>query len=314
MAGKIRAMRDALLENIRDEMYERDDIFFLSGDFGSPVLDDIRTGIPKQFINVGIAEQNLINVAAGLALEGYTVFAYAIAPFITMRCYEQIRVNLALLSVVREMNVNLIGVGAGYSYPLSGPTHQCYEDISIMRTLPTLRVYSPSDWQVAAGLSSRCLENSGIKYLRLDAQPLPALVNNQDSSHGFIERHKGDCLCILSTGYMTHTAEQVVAHFMTRHLSIGLLDMVDLSEPDKSRLTEILKSYDTIITIEEGFVGKGGLDAMIFDLKANSSLDCRVINMGLDNHYHFALGEREALHRNVGIDIDSVIEKVDSLS
>ena len=101
-------------------------IFFVSADFGSPVLDDIRADFPDRFLNVGIAEQNLINVSAGLALEGFTVFAYAIAPFITMRCFEQLRVNLALLSEVRDMNVNLIGVGAGYSYVVSGPTHQCY--------------------------------------------------------------------------------------------------------------------------------------------------------------------------------------------
>ena len=115
MTNKPIAMRDALLERIWKSMGSDQKIFFLSADFGSPVLDKIRADFPDRFINVGVAEQNLINVAAGLALEGYKVFAYAIAPFITMRCCEQIRVNLALLSSVRKMNVNLIGVGAGYS-------------------------------------------------------------------------------------------------------------------------------------------------------------------------------------------------------
>ena len=121
MSIKPIAMRDALLDRVWRSMATDDKVFFATADFGSPVLDKIRADHPDRFVNVGIAEQQLINVSVGLALEGYTVFAYAIAPFITMRCYEQIRVSLALLSEVRPMNVNLIGVGAGYSYVVSGP-------------------------------------------------------------------------------------------------------------------------------------------------------------------------------------------------
>ena len=91
-ANKI-AMRDAFLVKIWQEMSINVDIFFVTADFGSPVLDRIRKDFPDRFVNVGIAEQNLINITAGLALEGYTVFAYAIAPFITMRCFEQLRVS-----------------------------------------------------------------------------------------------------------------------------------------------------------------------------------------------------------------------------
>ena len=166
------AMRDALLENIYNGMHEDRKIFFLTADFGSPVLDKIRSKFPDRFVNVGIEEQNLINVSAGLALEGYKVFSYAIAPFITMRCYEQIRVNLALLSKVRDMNVNLIGVGAGYSYVVSGPTHQCYEDITIMRALPDFQILSPSDHITAGMMFDRCVNITGPKYLRFDAQVL----------------------------------------------------------------------------------------------------------------------------------------------
>ena len=142
---KPRAMRDTFLQSLHALMADDPEIFFVSGDFGSPVLDQIRLDYPDRFLNVGIAEQNLINVTAGLALEGFTVFAYAIAPFLTMRCFEQIRVSLGLLSEVRPMNVNLVGVGAGYSYVVSGPTHQCYEDITLMRSLPNMRVISVSD-------------------------------------------------------------------------------------------------------------------------------------------------------------------------
>src|SRR5437868_11137556 len=178
LSAKPRAMRDALLEQIHKAMASDRSIFFVSADFGSPVLDRIRSDHPKRFVNVGIAEQNLINISAGLALEGYKVFAFAIAPFITMRCFEQIRVSLALLSEARPMNVNLIGVGAGYSYVVSGPTHQCYEDITLMRALPNFQVMSPADHVTAAALFGRCTDELGPKYLRLDAQLLPVVYSD----------------------------------------------------------------------------------------------------------------------------------------
>ena len=141
MSIKALAMRDAFLECIYQEMKSDNMIFFVSADFGSPVLDKIRNEFPERFTNVGIAEQNLINISAGLALEGFKVFAYAIAPFITMRCFEQIRVSLALLSEVRPMNVNLIGVA-----------------------LPNFQLLSPSDHITAASLFEGCVGSSGPKY------------------------------------------------------------------------------------------------------------------------------------------------------
>jgi transketolase len=211
MTDRPQAMRDALLRRICEAMADDPKLFFVCADFGSPVLDSIREHFPERFINVGIAEQNLINVSAGLALEGYTVFAYAIAPFITMRCYEQIRVSLALLSQVRQLNVNLIGVGAGYSYVVSGPTHQCYEDLTLMRAMPNMAVYSPADHITAAALFDRCLALGGPKYLRLDAQVLPVLYANAppDMATGFQRLRDGQKLCLVATGYMVHTALKV---------------------------------------------------------------------------------------------------------
>ena len=203
------AMRDAFLRQILARMENDDRVFFVSADFGSPVLDHIRENYPKRFINVGVAEQNLINVSAGLAIEGFKVFAYAIAPFITMRCFEQLRVNLALLSEVRTMNVNLIGVGAGYSYVVSGPTHQCYEDLSLVRSLPNFKILSPSDHVSAEGLFDYCVDNAGPKYLRFDAQVLSPLREDQSVSlqeMGFDVLRSGADGLIISTGYMTHTA------------------------------------------------------------------------------------------------------------
>ena len=268
MSTKPIAMRDALLERIWLSMRDDESIFFTCADFGSPVLDKIREQFPERFINVGIAEQNLINVSAGLAIEGYKVFAYAIAPFITMRCYEQIRVSLALLSVVRPMNVNLIGVGAGYSYVVSGPTHQCYEDLTIMRALPNFRIFSPADHISAAALYDDCIERNGPKYLRLDAQIVPALYVDRapDTRRGFEVHGDGDELCLLATGFMVHTALQVAERLTAAGIRVSVIDLFGFTDFNEAALLVALQGYRGIVTMEEGFRGRGGLDAMMFNL------------------------------------------------
>ena len=305
------AMRDAFLQRIWLEMARDEDIFFLSADFGSPVLDRIRNDYPDRFANVGIAEQNLINVTAGLALEGFKVFAYAIAPFITMRCFEQIRVNLALLSEVRPMNVTLIGVGAGYSYVVSGPTHQCYEDLTVMRALPNVRVLSPSDDITTSALFDPVLGYSGIKYLRLDAQVLPQVYKNTspDVEIGFHVHLRGDDFCLLATGFMLHTALSLAEQLSVDGICVGVIDVFDITNVNPN-LIPILKKYRGLITMEEGFKGRGGMDAMFFDEIARSRLKCQMLNIGVEPGYRFELGTRSELHEKVGIGIESAKVKV----
>jgi transketolase len=312
MSVKPIAMRDALLDRIWQAMGEDESIFFTTADFGSPVLDKIREQYPDRFANVGIAEQNLINVSAGLAIEGYKVFAYAIAPFITMRCYEQIRVNLALLSVVRPMNVNLIGVGAGYSYVVSGPTHQCYEDLSIMRALPNVRIYSPADHIATAAIFDECVAHSGPKYLRLDAQVLPVLYNNRtpDLHHGFEVHQGGGHICMVATGYMTHTALQIAGRLGKAGIAVGVIDLFNITGFDEAALLAVLKKYQGIVTMEEGFRGRGGLDAMILNLAATSGVNVPILNIGVEGGYRFELGTRIELHEQVGIGVEVAYNKI----
>jgi transketolase len=312
MSVKPLAMRDVLLDRIWQAMAHDQKIFFTSADFGSPVLDKIRADFPERFVNVGIAEQNLINVSAGLALEGYTVFAYAIAPFITMRCYEQIRVSLALLSEVRPMNVNLIGVGAGYSYVVSGPTHQCYEDITLMRALPNFRVLSPADHVSAGSLFDRCVSTKGPKYLRFDAQVLPViyLAEAPDLDVGFHVHRRGERVCLVATGFMLHTALKVAKELAAAGHSVGVIDLFDISNFAADQLQAVLSSYVGIVTLEEGFRGRGGVDAMMFEFIARRGLNARMLNIGVEGGYRFELGSRAELHEQVGIGPQFVLSSV----
>mgnify|MGYP001188144982 FL=1 len=312
---KPRAMRDTFLQSLHALMADDPEIFFVSGDFGSPVLDQIRSDYPDRFLNVGIAEQNLINVTAGLALEGFTVFAYAIAPFLTMRCFEQIRVSLGLLSEVRPMNVNLVGVGAGYSYVVSGPTHQCYEDITLMRSLPNMRVISVSDQVLAAAMPAVASHCIGPKYFRLDAQVLPIIYEGEleTVSDGFHYHRKGKDVCLLATGYMVHTANRVAELLAKDGIEVGVVDIFDLNEFDSKKFNLMLSTYNSLVTMEEGFSGRGGLDSMMFDYLRRSGIEIKLLNIGVEGGYRFEIGAREVLHEQVGIGVNAVIRKVEKL-
>lgn len=307
-------MRDVFISEIFSKMEEHKNIFFLSADFGSPALDQLRQKYPDRFINVGIAEQNLINVACGLALEGFCVYAYAIAPFITMRCFEQIRVNLAILSQIREINVNLIGVGAGFSYEVSGPTHHCLEDISLMRTLPNFTIISPSDWYSASKYIDYTIKNKSPKYIRFDAKPLNGIydeLTEESLNDGMIELALGDEICIVSTGYMTQKANSIINSGLKK--KVGLIDLILLKGYNEELLTSKLKKYKKIITMEEGFIGKGGLDSIINHLIVKNQFNIKVKNMGLQDKYIFHIGSREYLHGKNGVDEKGVIEQIETI-
>ncbi len=302
-APRPRAMRDALLERIWQGMAADERLFFVAADFGAPTLDRIRSDFPNRFVNVGIAEQNLINVSAGLALEGFKVFAYAIAPFITMRCYEQCRTNLALLSTVRTMNVTLVGVGAGYSYVVSGPTHQCYEDITLMRALPGFRVLSPADHVTAGALFDHCAGRTGLKYLRFDAQNLPVLYGETapDLTQGFTLLRDGTDASVVATGYMVHTALKVAERLAEDGIHLAVVDLFDLSGFDQDALARLLAARPTLISMEEGFSGRGGVDSLLRDLLSRQGLERPTLGIGVEPAYRFELGDRATLHEQVGI-------------
>jgi transketolase len=306
-------MRDAFIGTLCDRMASDASIFFLAADLGAPALDRIRSEFPDRFINVGIAEQNLINVASGLALEGFTVYTYAIAPFITMRAYEQVRVNLAVSSQIRPVNVTMLGLGGGVSYQVSGPTHHCLEDLAIMRLLPNISVYCPSDWVTAAALVDQTRTTIGPKYIRFDGKALPALqerIETGDMNQGFRELAQGNKVCIVSTGYMTHRAVAVAAEIG----GVGVVDLFMLKPFDHARLMETLSNYRHIITVEEGFTGGGGLDAAIGALLTDARSPITLDRLGFNDRYEFELGSRDHLHGLNGMDNAAIADRVRKLT
>lgn len=315
-ATRTKAMRDVFIEALGSRMKEDENIFFLCADFGSPKLDRIRKECPGRFINVGIAEQNLINVATGLALEGHTVYAYAIAPFITMRAYEQIRVNLSLQSQLKELNVNLIGVGAGLSYDVSGPTHHCVEDITIMRALPGFVLFSPSDWVLASRFVDYSIRIKKPKYIRFEGKLSEQIYDEKAElriEDGFCKLKDGERVCFISTGYMTRTALKAAAALESNGVRPGVIDLFLLKPVQVQRLFDAIKGYESVITLEEGFVNKGGLDSVVSLLLEQNNSKIRLKRMGIEDSYTFDMGTRDGLHTMNGIGVGDVVNAANGL-
>lgn len=310
---RMMTMRDAFIGTLCERMATDDSLFFLAADLGAPALDRIRAEYPDRFINVGIAEQNLINVAAGLALEGYTVYTYAIAPFITMRAYEQARVNLAVSSQIRPVNVTMIGLGGGVSYQVSGPTHHCLEDLAIMRLLPNVAVYCPSDWVTARHLVDHTRQTGGPKYIRFDGKALPALRSEDPASvdlrAGFSVLVPGAELWLVSTGFMTHRALKVAQE----RPGVGVIDLFSLKPCDEAALAAVLASAGQVITMEEAFINNGGLDSLVAKVLRERHPGCRLHPVGVNDRYVFDLGSRDQLHAINNMDEQAVIALIDRL-
>jgi transketolase len=317
LTASYKTMRDVFLEALHERMEDNPDIFFLTADFGAPSLDAMHRDFPGRVINVGIAEQNLINVATGLALEKQSVYAYAIAPFLVMRAFEQIRNNLSLLSQMKELNVNLVGVGAGMSYDLSGPTHHCLEDATIMRVLPNVIFFSPSDTATVREFVTYSLETKKPKYLRLDGKPLPDVYGKGDRidlNAGFRRLRSGNKLCVISTGFMTHKALSAAERLQKDGVAVAVIDLFMLKTFDKVALSDELRRYETIMTIEEAFVGKGGLDSLVLHLLADGGISVRFKGLGFGDSYLCDVGTRAYLHARAGLDEEGIMRQITAMT
>lgn len=300
-------MRDAFFINLYEEMDKNENIYLVTADFGAPMLDKIRESFNKRAINVGIAEQNAINIAAGLALEGKCVYVYGIAPFISMRPFEQLRINLSALSSLRNINVNIISVGAGVSYSISGPTHHCLEDLSLIRTLPNFEIFSPSDSELVNRYFKHTIEIKRPKYLRFDATALSNLeYDAYDINDGFrVKKSKKSNIAIISTGYMSQKAYEI-----SKEYDIELIDIYSINSNQNDKLIEYINRYEHIITLEEGFINCGGLDSYINFYIKNKN----IINLGFSKKYTFDIGDREFIHSLNHIGFKDIKDILNSLS
>jgi transketolase len=173
-----------------------------------------------------------------------------------------------------------------------------------MRAMPNMRVLSPADHVTAAGMFDQCVSLTGPKYLRLDAQILPVVYeeNAPEMARGFHVHRKGRRIGLVATGYMLHTAFKVADALSEQWGEpVGVIDLFDLARFSADELQAELAPYDGIVSLEEGFRGRGGMDSMLFEFLTRRGIRGKLLNLGVDGGYRFELGNRAELHEQVGI-------------
>lgn len=300
-------IRDAFFNALYTIAKKDKRVILVTADCGAPSLDRFREELRGQYYTVGIAEQNMISVAAGLALEGRIVYVYAIAPFATLRCYEQIKVDLCCMS----LPVTILGVGAGLAYDIMGPTHHTTEDISIMRALPNMTIFNPSDNVMAGAFARLSYELPGPKYVRFDRAGIPVIYDKikTDFSAGMTELKRGRDICIVATGVMTHTALKAVKELQRHSINAGVIDLYRLKPVDEKMFLGLISDYGHVVTLEEHLLA-GGLGSIVSAIISDNDKHVRLKRIGICDKYNFEYGGRERLHELCRLDIKSLVDSI----
>jgi transketolase len=254
-------------QTLLDLAEEHPSLIAMSADLGnSSGLDRFKRKYPSRFINVGIAEQNLVGVASGIANEGFNVFASSFAPFITMRAAEQVRMNLGYM----QQNVKIVGIGSGLGMGFLGNSHFGLEDIAIIRAIPNIAIITPSDTtEVVKALRALAVYH-GPAYLRLTGVPGAAIVNDQDYDFEIgksIQIGSGDDICLVASGSMVVPAIQVSNLLRQKDLSVAVLNMHTIKPLDELALQKVFKVNKLVVSIEEHSI-IGGLGSAIAEFKS----------------------------------------------
>jgi transketolase len=298
-------IRDAFFDELYRIAEEDQDVVFMTADMGAFSLVKFRKDFPERFVNVGISEQNLISTAAGLALSGKKVFVYAIIPFITLRCLEQIKVDLCVMN----LDVAIVGAGAGFTYSIDGPTHQAIEDVSIMRALPRMTIFNPSEAKTATAAARQAYRSSGPVYIRLDKGKWPSLRDdNDDLAFGCSELRSGSQVLIAATGHMTHVALQVADTLKQSGVSTGLLELYRL-KPLPGKMADIAANYKMIVTLEEHTL-PGGMGGSIAEHLADQGIMIPITRFGIKDIYPEQLGERDWMLKDLGLDVETLTSRI----
>lgn len=307
----VRGMRDAFSDTLFALAKKDKDVILVTADTGAICHDEFKRRLKDQYINVGIAEQNMIGVAAGLAMCGKKVFTYAIVPFATMRCYEQIRVDLCCMGLA----VTIVGVGAGFDYSTLGPTHHGTEDIAVMLALPGITIYSPSDSIMADALARASYRQRGPKYIRLDRTGRPLIYSSAkeiDIPQGFSVLRRGSDATIIATGRMVHSALEAAQRLSREHISTGVIDLFRVRPVNEERLLAALSQSSCVVTLQEHF-SAGGIGSVISEMLIRSRSRARFKGIGIPHEFCRRYGTREYLQCINHIDVKSITRDIKGL-
>ncbi len=306
-------MRTAFVNELM-KLAEKDErIVLLTGDMGFPMFDKFKELYPDRYYNMGIAEQNMIGVAAGLAMRGKKPYVYSIIPFLIMRTYEQVRVDVCY----HNLDIKFIGSGGGIAYGPAGATHHAIEDISLMRALPNMCVISPGDPYEAKNAIKESYKNNSPTYIRLSKNNEPLLHKNLDDTDYTIGKSifmkEGKTLAILATGNILEEALNISNKLDELEIENSLYSFHTIKPIDKEVLEKIFNKYEKIVIMEE-HTGIGGLYSSVMEEygkgKVKNYTVNKILSISIDDKFSHYVGSQENLREYFGIDEKTVINRI----
>lgn len=293
-------MRKTCLDMVYELAKQDERVVFIGSDLGAGTLHRFRDEMPDRFFMEGVAEQNIIGMAAGLAMEGYVPYVNTIATFLTRRCYEQVAVDLCL----HELPVRLIANGGGMVYAPLGPTHLAIEDIAIMRALPRMTVLAPCDAEEMRRMMPHTLDLAGPCYIRL-AKGGDKVVSEPANAFAIGEailmREPGQVL-LIGTGIGTTRALDAADELATEGVSCGVLHMHTVKPIDRNMVLHWAEHVDTIVTVEEhtrvGGLGSAVADLLLDEMPARMP---QLVRLGIPDRFPDKYGSQDELMDYFGL-------------
>lgn len=293
-------IRDAVFDQVYKIAKKDKNFIFIADDMDAFSLKRYKKDFPKQYINIGVAEQNMIDLAAGLASSGKTVCCFGIASYVTARCFEQIKFSVCSMN----LPVMIVGIGAGFSFNFDGPSHQGTIDLGIMRLLPEMTIFNPSDDKSAIQAVKASYKLKKPTYIRLDKGVLPEIYSQKDAEKGYKVIKKLSKLNIITTGIITSTVLKALNELNLKN--IGLIDLYQIKPLPKDFIKSVLKKSSKILTIEEHSI-LGGLSTIISEqITQNNLRNIYLKNLAIKDHQFDVFGSREWLQSLNGLDIKNI--------
>ncbi len=300
-------MRDTFIRTLTELADKNPNLEVVTGDLGFGVLKPFWEAHPDQLVNAGIAEQNLTSVAAGMALEGKTVFTYSIGNFPTLRCLEQIRNDCAY----HDANVKVVCVGGGFVYGSLGMSHHATEDISVMRSLPNVTVLCPGDLVEAEAVTRAIAYYPGTCYVRLGRGGEKRIHESlPDFEIGkAIPVSKGEKIAIFSTGAIFEEIEEAKEILNESGINPTIYTFPTVKPIDADVIKEIAATHEIIVTCEEHNLS-GGFGSAVAEVLAELPSHARLVRIGMNDKYSTLVGDQKYLRHQYGMSGKKIAERI----
>ena len=298
-------MRNFFFKSIKEYMRQDESIFLLAADMGRGLVEDIRMEFPERFLNVGIAEQNMIGIAAGLCNVGFKPFCYTISNFLIQRCFEQIRNDMCL----HKYPVTLVGTSTGFDNGLLGPTHQIIDDIGCLKALPNIRIYSPSSLDSIRFILNDVTEHRQPAYIRIGKKGVDVKMGGNRLNY---MAHTDDDSDILVVTHGTTLGNCMGAAKAGRDFSIYCMNRI--KPIDETEFKGLFEKYKKIVIVEDHFVESGLFNSINQLFAQIRPIGTALFSLGPSEHYEERVGDSDYFADIYGYSPEKIIEYIERIN